>query len=200
LLAAPDQQSSLLNWVKNKYNGTIVVAPVFTSLRGYVGNAKGYIETGMSTGASVNLYKQDNAFMALRTLNSVADSIIDFGIGNSYINSRKMVLLVPYVDLAANTDPSLIVTTSTGTGAFSWSRTSSSNVAVYINGALLTLTVTLGASKTPSSDTFKVCGSTIAGSSTTQIGVVAAGESLTAAQANAFNTLTDAYLSSIGAI
>lgn len=142
VLAAADEQASLLNWKSTSYNLTKTGSPAFEADRGFTGSLTGspnltdYLRTGFTPSTAGGHFQQDDgALWGWSRTASVSAGII---IGGLFPNSTVRPLSSGSMTGGINSSGgSTFGTVPDGSGLFSVSRTGATDVRGYRNGSLV---------------------------------------------------------------
>lgn len=137
VMAAADSQAARQNWIADQYNLTAVSGPTFTADRGYQGDgAASYASTGAAANALSKLAQNSCTAMFWSRTNASGASTYDFGVSNSNnitIQGRQTT----GISIRANSGTGIGVATADSLGLYGFSRSASSTVTVYKNGAVI---------------------------------------------------------------
>lgn len=205
LFAAADSQSALLNWVSSSYNCTATNSPTFTANQGYTGNGtNAHLATGFNpSSAAGRVFAQDSSHLGVYTLSTGTGvlNVLEAGSttlsANWGINSFRSDLgNVIRAELSGTAfSNSTAVASPKGHNAIA--RSSSSQVRIYRDGALLATNSDTSTSPTNTNLAWLRYGTTY---SARQIAAGHMGSSLSDAEMAAMNTALSTYLTAVGAI
>jgi len=210
LKAAHDAQAARRNWIADQYNLTAVNSPIFTADRGYAGNgSSSYLRTGFNPTTAVSpKFVQNSCHISLmdRTSRAAANRVEMGAInGGPTIFSAEIatrftgnLALMRICDAVASTTSTA---NALSDGSFLVSRTGSTTIDKYRNGASIEAATTTSAA--PTNHEFYIgClnnNGTASLYSTDQIAFASIGAGLTAQEAADLYTIVNTYLIAVGA-
>lgn len=205
LFAAADSQSALLNWVSSSYNCTATNSPTFTANQGYTGNGtNAYLATGFNpSSAAGRVFAQDSSHLGVYTLSTGTGvlNVLEAGSttlsANWGINSFRSDLGNVIRAELSGTAFSNSTAVASPKGHSAIARSSSSQVRIYRDGALLATNSDTSATPTNTNLAWLRYNTTY---SARQIAAGHMGGSLNDTEMAAMNTALSTYLTAIGAI
>lgn len=205
LRASHAAQAARLNLIEDAYNATAVGSPAFTVDAGYKGDGSAaYMNNNFNPSDGLKKYQLNSCHFGVVSRTSGAVNAVEIGARASSTTQQSIVQINfnSFLQGRANQDSAgTAVANSNGTGHFIVSRTSSSLVTFYRNGA------SIGTNSTTSTSIANLnfydlavnTGGTAASFSTRELSVVHAGAGLSAQAAADLSGIIEDYLTAIGA-
>ncbi|XAI95110.1 hypothetical protein [Microcystis phage Mwe-JY13] len=205
VFAAHDAQAARLNWRQNLYNSSLVNGPAFTVDRGYAGDgSSSYLNANFNPATAGGVYAQNSAHLGVWSRTDTNAAHFDIGARQSSTTQQSVFLarISGLFSARINLDtPGLDSASGSSIGHFTASRTSSTDLANYINGssastgsnasaALFSANMFVGAANTAGSPS---------GLSPRQYAVAHGGSGLTAGEVSSLYNAINTYLVAIGA-
>lgn len=141
VMAAADAQAARQNWIADQYNLTAVAGPTFTADQGYTGNgSSAYLTTALNLSTAAK-FTQDSACLGLYSRTSGASSSSELGARVALGTQMAQMLIstavfIPRLNISAGTG-NVDVAVSSAIGDFQISRTGSTTVQAYEDGAAI---------------------------------------------------------------
>lgn len=198
VLAAHDAQAARLNWKADAYSLTAVNSPTFTTDRGYAGDgATSYLDTGWDAATNSINYKQNDAtiFAWSRTAGQRNSYWVGTGAsGEIRIRPRTSGDMLSY---SVNSSGVVSLANTDGSGLLAVSRSSSTAMQSYRNGAALG-SAGAGTSVTLSSVDINI-GRCNGGFNSAECAAFGLGAQLNATEHAALYAALNTYLTAVGA-
>lgn len=194
MLAAANEQASLVDWKNPSLAFTKSGTPTFTADRGFTGDGvSGYLDSGVSW---ATLVAQDDASLWVRVLSEAAAT--SGCIGTTKGGGEANIIARNVNDFTVRAHSAVTIVDSLGSSRafFGWSRLGAAGFDAY---RAKTRTALVAVSVTPPVENMTILRAG-AGISSYQIAFGAAGASLTIAQQAVLHDAVEAYLSAVGAV
>ena len=199
--AAHDAQAGRINWINPASVATATSSPTFTTDRGYIGTASGYLATGVNWSA-LTKFTQNSAHLGAwiqndATVGNTNTSVIGGATNANRYSVIPKIITTNVQSLRVNGTTVSSFAIATSRGHHLGNRANSANFDAYKDGVLLGNTVV--AASVPQAEEVWICRNTITAQTVHTVCAAHIGSSLTGPQITALNSALTSYMTAVGA-